>query len=98
MDLCPALGISIPVGKDSMSMKMKWNDRIGDGTCKEVTAPLSLNVTGFAPVTNIHKTLIPQLQRDAQEDTILVYFDLAMGKQRMGGSAIAQVYQQIGIE
>ncbi|CAJ0924665.1 16119_t:CDS:2 [Entrophospora sp. SA101] len=98
MDLCPALGISIPVGKDSMSMKMKWSDHIDNGICKEVTSPLSLNITGFAPVINVHKTLTPQLHYDAQENTILVYFDLAMGKQRMGGSAIAQVYQQIGAE
>ncbi|RIB18584.1 phosphoribosylformylglycinamidin [Gigaspora rosea] len=96
LELCPALGISIPVGKDSMSMKMKWKD--GNGSQNEVTAPLSLIVTGFAPVINIHKTLTPQLNSNIKEITILVFLDLANGKQRIGGSAIAQVYQQIGNE
>jgi phosphoribosylformylglycinamidine synthase len=96
LELCPALGISIPVGKDSMSMKMKWKDEKGNQ--KEVIAPLSLNITGFAPVINTHKTLTPQLRTDLQENTILVFLDLANGKQRMGGSAIAQVYKQIGNE
>lgn len=89
LDLCPKLGIAIPVGKDSMSMKMKW-----DG--KEVTAPLSLIITGFAPVINTHKTFTPQLQSNA--NTALVFIDLAHGKQRLGGSALAQVYKQIGHE
>ncbi|CAI2175924.1 3036_t:CDS:1 [Funneliformis geosporum] len=96
LELCPALGISIPVGKDSMSMKMRWENESGHQ--KEVTAPLSLNITGFAPVNNIHKTLTPQLRTDLQENTILVFLDIASGKQRMGGSAIAQVYKQIGDE
>ncbi|KAF0475610.1 phosphoribosylformylglycinamidine synthase [Gigaspora margarita] len=96
LELCPALGISIPVGKDSMSMKMKWKDE--NGSQNEVTAPLSLIVTGFAPVINIHKTLTPQLNSNIKESTILVFLDLANGKQRIGGSAIAQVYQQIGNE
>ncbi|RIA94072.1 phosphoribosylformylglycinamidin [Glomus cerebriforme] len=95
LKLCPALGISIPVGKDSMSMKMKWKDENGN---QEVTSPLSLNITGFATVVNTHKTLTPQLRTDLQENTILVFLDLANGKQRMGGSAIAQVYKQIGNE
>ncbi|KAG9060956.1 hypothetical protein KI688_007783 [Linnemannia hyalina] len=94
LDLCPALGISIPVGKDSMSMKMKWKQ---DGEQVEVTAPLSLNITGFGPVTDIHKTLTPELITDAGE-TVLVLIDLADGKERLGGSAIAQVYKQIGNE
>ncbi|KAF9309949.1 hypothetical protein BGZ91_007233, partial [Linnemannia elongata] len=92
LDLCPALGISIPVGKDSMSMKMKWKQ---DGEQVEVTAPLSLNITGFGPVTDIHKTLTPELITDAGE-TVLVLIDLADGKERLGGSAIAQVYKQVG--
>src|SRR5581483_3318362 len=96
LELCPALGISIPVGKDSMSMKMKWKDE--NGNQKEVISPLSLDITGFAPVVNTHKTLTPQLRTDLQENTILVFLDLANGKQRMGGSAIAQVYKQIGNE
>ncbi|KAG0249276.1 hypothetical protein BG011_009447 [Mortierella polycephala] len=94
LDLCPALGISIPVGKDSMSMKMKWKQ---DGEQIEVTAPLSLNVTGFGPVADIHKTLTPELITDV-ENTVLVLIDLAAGKERLGGSALAQVYKQVGNE
>ncbi|KAG0245196.1 hypothetical protein BGW41_002665 [Actinomortierella wolfii] len=94
LELCPALGISIPVGKDSMSMKMKWNQ---DGEQVQVTAPLSLNITGFGPVTDVHKTLTPQLRTDVGE-TSLVLIDLANGKQRLGGSALAQVYKQLGNE
>ncbi|GBC06156.1 hypothetical protein RclHR1_06660009 [Rhizophagus clarus] len=96
LELCPALGISIPVGKDSMSMKMKWKDKNDDQ--KEVISPLSLVITGFATVVNTHKTLTPQLRTDIVENTILVFLDLANCKQRMGGSAIAQVYKQIGNE
>ncbi|ODQ54166.1 phosphoribosylformylglycinamidin [Saitoella complicata NRRL Y-17804] len=95
MDLCPALGISIPVGKDSMSMKMKWND----GEKKEVTAPLSLVITAFTMVENVHKTWTPQLQRpEIVGKTSLVLVDLAAGKQRLGGSAVAQVFGQVGNE
>lgn len=94
LDLCPALGISIPVGKDSMSMRMKWKE---GNLNKEVVAPLSLVVTAFAPVSNIHRTWTPQLQR-VQEKTSLVLVDLAEGKQRLGGSAVAQVYGQVGDE
>ncbi|KAI8140076.1 phosphoribosylformylglycinamidine synthase [Fennellomyces sp. T-0311] len=93
LDLCPKLGIAIPVGKDSMSMKMKWNEQ---GEQKEVTAPLSLIITGFAPVINNHKTFTPQLANI--QGTALVFLDLAKGKQRLGGSALAQVYKQIGHE
>ncbi|KAL0076413.1 phosphoribosylformylglycinamidine synthase [Phycomyces blakesleeanus] len=93
LDLCPALGVAIPVGKDSMSMKMKWEK---DGKNTEVTAPLSVIITGFAPVVNTHKTFTPQLKNSAQ--TTLVFIDLAKGKQRLGGSSIAQVYKQIGQE
>ncbi|KAG2173508.1 hypothetical protein INT44_007099 [Umbelopsis vinacea] len=93
MELCPALGIAIPVGKDSMSMKMKWNDQDKQN---EVTAPMSLIITGFATVVNTHKTLTPQLQN--VDDSVLVFIDLAQGKQRLGGSALAQVYKQIGSE
>ncbi|CAO3633520.1 unnamed protein product [Cunninghamella blakesleeana] len=94
LDLCPALDIAIPVGKDSMSMKMKWDTEQNEQ--REVTAPLSLIITGFAPVINNHKTFTPQLRN--QPNTSLVYIDLANGKQRLGGSAIAQVYKQIGAE
>ncbi|CAO3592555.1 unnamed protein product [Absidia cylindrospora] len=94
LELCPALDIAIPVGKDSMSMKMKWDNEQGKKT--EVTAPLSLIITGFAPVINNHKTFTPQLRNMSQ--TALVFIDLANGKQRLGGSALAQVYKQIGSE
>ena len=94
LDLCPQLGVSIPVGKDSMSMRMKWNDGIVD---KEVVAPLSLVITAFAPVANVHRTWTPQLQ-NVPEKTVLVLVDLAQGKQRLGGSAVAQVFGQIGNE
>ncbi|MEK6662542.1 MAG: phosphoribosylformylglycinamidine synthase [Pseudomonadota bacterium] len=92
MELCPQLGISIPVGKDSMSMKTVWDE--GDGK-KEVTAPVSLIVTGFAPVHDARKTLTPQLRTDCG-DTDLILIDLGAGRCRLGGSALAQVYKQIG--
>jgi len=98
MDLCPRLGISIPVGKDSMSMKMKWTDQ-ETHEAKEVTAPLSLVVSAFAPVAQITKTWTPTLRR--QEDvgeTVLLFVDLAEGAKALGGSAIAQVFGQIGEE
>jgi len=94
LDLCPSLGVSIPVGKDSMSMRMKWKDGMIN---KEVTAPLSLVITAFAPVQNVHRTWTPQLQNVA-EQTVLVLIDLAGGKQRLGGSALAQVFGQVGNE
>lgn len=88
LDLCPDLGISIPVGKDSMSMKMKWDD-------KEVTAPLSLNVTAFSAVDNTSNTWTPLLER--KSNTILVLVDLATGvKKSLGGSSLAQVFKQVG--
>ncbi|GAA5967691.1 hypothetical protein JCM11641_005737 [Rhodosporidiobolus odoratus] len=95
LDLCPALGVSIPVGKDSMSMSMGWND--DNGERKTVTAPLSLIITAFSPVENVNKTWTPELQV-LEEPTVLVFFDLANGKQRLGGSALAQVFKQIGSE
>jgi phosphoribosylformylglycinamidine synthase len=91
MELCPQLGISIPVGKDSMSMKTSWEER---GEKKAVTAPLSLIVTAFAPCSDARKTLTPQLVADT--DTVVLLFDLGAGKNRMGGSALAQVYKQVG--
>ncbi|MEO7727241.1 MAG: phosphoribosylformylglycinamidine synthase [Burkholderiales bacterium] len=92
MELCPALGISIPVGKDSMSMKTTWNE---GGAQKEVTAPLSLIVSAFAPVTDARKTLTPQL-RMGSGASVLVLLDLGAGKNRLGGSALAQVYGHVG--
>jgi phosphoribosylformylglycinamidine synthase len=91
MELCPELGIGIPVGKDSMSMKTSWQE--GDDK-KTVTAPLSLIVTAFAPTLDTTRTLTPLLQPDL--DTVLLLIDLGAGKNRMGGSALAQVYGQIG--
>lgn len=98
MELCPQLGVGIPVGKDSMSMGMKWtDDENGNPTVKEVTSPLSLIVTAFAPVTDVGKTWTPQLQKlQSAEPTVLIFFDLAAGKQRLGGSALAQVFNQLG--
>jgi len=94
MELCPELGLTIPVGKDSMSMKTKWNEGEGD---KTVTAPMSLVVTGFAPVQDARKTLTPQLRAD-DEDTDLILIDLGRGKNRLGASAFTQVFDQIGNE
>ncbi len=91
MELCPALGISIPVGKDSLSMKTVWRD--GE-TQKSVTAPLSLIVSAFAPVVDGSKTLTPELQNVAGSHLLLV--DLGAGKNRLGGSALAQVFNQSG--
>ena len=94
MELCPALGVSIPVGKDSMSMKTTWKDA-ATGEAKSVTAPLSLIVSAFAPVTDARRTLTPQLRRDAGE-TELVLIDLGGGRNRLGASALAQVHGQLG--
>ncbi|KAF8624615.1 hypothetical protein AX15_005770 [Amanita polypyramis BW_CC] len=95
MDLCPALGVGIPVGKDSMSMSMKWKE---GGEDREVSAPLSLIVTAFAPVENVGKTWTPQLRTDVGESTSLVFFDVSGERKRIGGSAIAQVFKEIGSE
>lgn len=92
MDLAPALGIAIPVGKDSLSMKTVWQD---DGEDKSVTSPLSLLVTAFSPVKDIRKTLTPQLRTDLGDSELLL-IDLSFGKNRLGGSALAQVYEQVG--
>jgi phosphoribosylformylglycinamidine synthase len=94
LDLCPRLGISIPVGKDSLSMKTAWTD---GGEPKEVTAPLSLIVSAFAPVEDVRRTLTPQLRTDCGE-TDLVLIDLGMGRNRLGGSALAQVHGELGNE
>ncbi|MBI3546142.1 MAG: phosphoribosylformylglycinamidine synthase, partial [Gammaproteobacteria bacterium] len=95
LELCPALGISIPVGKDSMSMKTVWKD--ADGTQHQVTAPLSLIISAFAPVMDVRKTLTPQLRSDKGE-TDLLLVDLGKGRNRLGASALAQVYGKIGDE
>jgi phosphoribosylformylglycinamidine synthase len=94
MELCPALGIAIPVGKDSMSMKTTWKDA-ASGAQKAVTAPLSLVISAFAPVADVRRTLTPQLVMDAG-DTELVLVDLGSGRNRLGGSVYAQVQSQLG--
>ncbi len=92
MELCPALGIAVPVGKDSMSMKTVWQE---NGQQKSVTAPLSLIISAFAPVEDVRKTLTPQLRTDGV-DSDLILIDLGKGRNRLGGSALAQVYKQLG--
>lgn len=92
MDLCPELGLAIPVGKDSMSMHTSWQEENRE---KSVTSPLSLIVTGFAPVVDVRKTVTPQLKAgDEASDLILI--DLGLGNNRVGASALAQVYNNLG--
>jgi phosphoribosylformylglycinamidine synthase len=88
LELCPALGVSIPVGKDSLSMRTAWAD-------KEIVAPMSLIVSAFAPVADVRGALTPQLRTDAG-DTELVLVDLGRGRNRLGGSILAQVFSQLG--
>ena len=98
MDLCPALGVSIPVGKDSLSMRTKWSD---NGNTKQVTAPVSLIVTAFASIADVRPTLTPQLvttEHGQPLDTSLILIDLGEGKRRMAGSMLAQVLGQFGNE
>jgi phosphoribosylformylglycinamidine synthase len=92
MELCPALGIAIPVGKDSLSMKTVWRDAAGQ---KSVVAPVSLIVTAFAPVADVRRTLTPLLRHDVG-DTALLWIDLGQGQRRLGGSILAQVYGAAG--
>ena len=92
MDLCPALGISIPVGKDSLSMRTQWSDGADK---KKVTSPVSLIVTGFATLADVRGTLTPQLNNQI-EDSTLVLIDLGKGQNRMGGSVLGQVLGQFG--
>jgi phosphoribosylformylglycinamidine synthase len=91
MDLCPQLGISIPVGKDSLSMKTSWTE---GGTEKTVVAPVSLIISAFARVRDARATLTPELVGDAESELVLI--DLGGGKNRLGASALAQVYAQVG--
>ncbi|MDN3921794.1 phosphoribosylformylglycinamidine synthase [Roseateles violae] len=86
MELCPALGVSIPVGKDSLSMRTRWDDR-------QVTAPVSLIISAFASIADVRQTLTPQLQAG---DTSLILVDLGQGRNRMGGSILAQTLNQFG--
>jgi phosphoribosylformylglycinamidine synthase len=92
LELCPALGISIPVGKDSLSMRTQWKDETGQA--KKVTSPVSLIVTAFATLADVRGTLTPQL--NAADDTSLILIDLGRGQNRMGGSILAQTLGQMG--
>jgi len=92
LELCPALGVSIPVGKDSLSMRTQWQ---ADGAQKKVTSPVSLIVSAFATLADVRGTLTPQLDA-AEPDTTLVLIDLGRGKQRMAGSILAQTLAQSG--
>lgn len=89
-ELCPQLGLSIPVGKDSMSMKTRWQQ---DGEQREMTAPLSVVITAFARVDDVRGAVTPQLTSD---DNALLLIDLGQGHNALGGSALAQVYRQLG--
>ncbi|WP_111747581.1 phosphoribosylformylglycinamidine synthase [Salinisphaera orenii] len=92
-ELAPALGISIPVGKDSLSMQAAWRD---EGTTVSAHAPVSLVITGFAPVRDAAATHTPQLAPPSQADTELLLFDLGAGADRLGGSALAQAFDSVG--
>ncbi|KAJ3384745.1 hypothetical protein HDU92_003431 [Lobulomyces angularis] len=92
LDLCPKLGLTIPVGKDSMSMKSKWKD--SNGFEKTVTSPLSLIITAYGPVVDSRRTFTPVVEGGSA----LIFIDLGAGNKRMGGSAIAQVFNQVGNE
>ena len=92
MELCPALGISIPVGKDSLSMRTQWQD---GGDKKKVTSPVSLIVSAFASLADVRGTLTPQLNA-TEDDTTLVLVDLGKGQSRMGGSILGQTLDQSG--
>ncbi|WP_412852516.1 phosphoribosylformylglycinamidine synthase [Ectothiorhodospira shaposhnikovii] len=91
-ELCPRLGIAIPVGKDSLSMRTVWQQ---DGEERVMTAPLSLIISAFAPVSDVRNTLTPALVTD-QGDTDLILIDLGKGQRRLAGSALAQVFGQVG--
>ncbi len=91
-ELCPELGIAIPVGKDSLSMKTVWQQGNQE---RAMTSPLSLIISAFAPVNDVRDTLTPQL-RTAFGQTDLIFIDLGNGKNRLGGSALCQVYNQMG--
>ena len=94
IDLCPALGVAIPVGKDSLSMKTVWER---DGSAKSVTSPVSLIISAFASVIDVRRVLTPTLRTDLG-DTELILIDLGQGRNRLGASALAQVYDQVGDE
>ncbi|EEZ80392.1 phosphoribosylformylglycinamidine synthase [uncultured Candidatus Thioglobus sp.] len=92
MDLCPDLGLTVPVGKDSMSMKSSWQDE--SGTDKSVTSPLSLIITAFSKTPDVRCQITPLLDTDSESELLLI--DLGFAQNRMGGSCLAQVYNQVG--
>jgi phosphoribosylformylglycinamidine synthase len=92
MELCPQLGVTIPVGKDSLSMQSRWSDGEED---KSVTAPLSLIISAFAPVADVRKTVTPDIKA-CDGGSVLLLLDLGGGRNRLGASALTQVYRQIG--
>ena len=94
MEFCPALGLTIPVGKDSMSMRSAWQDR---GEERSVTAPMSLIISAFSPVLDVRQTLTPELRLD-RGATQLIFIDLAGGRQRLAASICAQTWNQLGRE
>ena len=94
MELCPELGIAIPVGKDSLSMKTVWRDETGE---RRMLAPVSLIVSAFAPVVDVNRSLTPQLETGDAESRLLL-IDLGNGRNRMGGSVFAQVHSQFGTQ
>ena len=91
-ELCPALGIPIPVGKDSLSMRSLWRENSSE---KSVTSPLSLIITAFSPVKDVRKTFTPVLDTEV-EDSLLILIDLGKSRNRLGGSALCQVYSLTG--
>ncbi len=91
LELCPQLGLTIPVGKDSMSMRTAWQEH---GEDKAVTAPMSLVISAFAPVLDVRKAVTPQLR--PVEGAELLFVDLGAGRNRLGGSVLAQTYNQLG--
>ena len=99
MELCPALDISIPVGKDSLSMRTQWTvprgDSNSDGQTHQVTSPVSLIITAFASLSDVRGTFTPQLDAKT-DDTSLLLIDLGQGQNRMGGSVLGQVLGQFG--
>jgi phosphoribosylformylglycinamidine synthase len=94
-ELCPALGIAIPVGKDSLSMRTAWRE--ADGSAKSVVAPVSLIVSAFAPVGDVRRVWTPQLRTD-RGFTSLIFIDLGEARNRLGGSVLTQVYGALGTE
>ena len=90
-EFCPALGLAVPVGKDSLSMRTVWES---DGEEKCVISPLSLVISAFSAVADVRRTLTPRLE--VSEESVLILVDLGLGRNRLGGSALGQVYKQLG--